>query len=236
MVLLHEPYPSPSVLRWWAPLPLDRLAETLLVQVVEEAWDGPAYVQAVFAASAVWPAVEGLVLMLRVLADYRAPEAVRQHVDAGFDSVVRGRGSLLLPALWVAESRVHGEAPLAGRYVAGLSGEDPLALVNVLRHSERRSLLEFALVLLDRVEEAAWGAGDGRSAPPPMLLVLRAMILVPLERYTEAMRLTGGLLYDLRADVARRTALDVPADQPVIHFATHGGTLRMTFLGHGRQR
>ncbi|MEH0986378.1 trypsin-like peptidase domain-containing protein [Micromonospora sp. CPCC 205556] len=236
--LLHELYPSSTALRWWAPMPLDRLAETLLAQVVEDAVDGPAYLGSVFASSSVWQAVEGLVLLLRVSTDDRAPETIRRQVDAGLDAAVRARRFLLLAALWVAETRVHGEAPRTSRYVARLSASDALARVEDLRRSGRRSLQEFALVLLDRAEEAARQTprpdslvtrvlGGERSALPPMLVILRAMILVQLERYVEAISLTGGLIPDLRADVAARAAHDVPPEQPLFRIGMRGDTLHL---------
>ncbi|WBB69102.1 trypsin-like peptidase domain-containing protein [Micromonospora sp. WMMD812] len=236
--LLHELYPNSTALRWWAPLPLDRLAETLLAQVVEDALDGPAYLGAVFASSAVWQAVDGLVLLLRVATDDSVPEAIRRQVDAGLDTVVRARGFLLLAALWVAETRVHGEAPRTSRYVAGLSAADALGRVEDLRRSGRRSLQEFALVLLDRAEEAARQAprrdslvtrivGGERPALPPMLVILRAMILVQLERYAEAISLAGGLIPDLRADVAARAAENVPPEQPLFRIGMRGDRLHL---------
>ncbi|WP_033339594.1 S1 family peptidase [Catenuloplanes japonicus] len=188
--------PARHSLRWWSPLPLDRLAETLLDEVIAESSTG--FLRELVGAAPVWPAAEAFVLLLRTR-QWAAPER-GEDLDECIDALVRADGFRLLGALFVAERRSTGTSARAEAYIAGLDPGPAGDLVRAAQRTGRHGLLEFAVVVLDRLATMADAkAREGRPAltgmPPgavhnlatAMVRVQQAQILVVLGRPTDAL-------------------------------------------------
>lgn len=158
--LLRDLYPpdASSSLRWWSPLPLDRLGETLLAAVLGSLTEDQAveYVIALLHSAGLTEAVQGLIVMTRLSGDTETTSAVRAALSRCQDALAAADESRLLPALMVADRQVPpGVRPASERYLARLRPAAAMALVQSLnRKSIPRQLRETGLALLDRAERA----------------------------------------------------------------------------------
>jgi hypothetical protein len=254
--LLRDLYPPAQwTLRWWAPLPLDRLAETLLQQVLEETTDNPTaiiYVQALLGSATAWQAVEGLTLLMRVRTRADVPEPIQQKIDRSVDMVVRAERFRLLGSLHLAEQRVLGESPRTAAYVRGLDAVDAAQIAQELQLIGRRSLLEFALLLLEHGARIERDRQPDDSLPGRMTRIarqvaaelgverfdvslagvafdlLRAQVLVELGRSAEALPLAELTVRRLRRIVEHRTGLDVDQSATVVRLSRGRSTITLS--------
>jgi len=247
--------PAERSLRWWAPLPLDRLAETLLAQVLGEAADvstATAYVHAILGSASIWQAAEGLTLLLRVRTSSDVEKPTVDAIDQMIDSIVSAEEFRLLGALYVAEQRVLGESPKSAAFVRGLDAAAAGTLAQKMRASGRRSLLEFALVLFEHgariirdqepddsfsgraatiFREITAELGLGRldmSVASLMFDSSSAEILVELGRSAEAPPLAERTVQHLRHIVGHRDGLDVDESVAVVRVSPGAQVITMS--------
>lgn len=180
--LLRDLYPpeGASSLRWWSSLPLDRLGETLLAEVLAEPSDGqPAddYVLALLGNVDLPQAVQGLTIIARLNAGPQDSGIPVTGISRCLDTLATASRFRLLPALLVAEAQVAPGLRTGERHVADLDLADTFTLIqNLRRLSGHRLLLETGLVLLDHADRLldsddmrASGLPDGlRSIVPEM--------------------------------------------------------------------
>lgn len=159
--LLRDLYPpdESASLRWWSPLPLDRLGETLLTAVLKdftEDDDAAAYMKALLLSVSLPEAIQGLTVLTRLGAGAETPEPLRATIGRCLDMLTAADGSRLLPALLVADRQVPPGAQRPGeRYLARLDCADAMTLVQRLNGDRGHRLLqETGLALLDHAERA----------------------------------------------------------------------------------
>ena len=156
--LLRDLYPpeGASSLRWWSPLPLDRLGETLLAEVLADPSDGQSaddYVLALLGNVDLPQAVQGLTIMARLNADPQDSGIPVTGISRCLDTLATASRFRLLPALLVAEGQVAPGLRTGERHVANLDLADTFTLVQGLRRNSGHSLLlETGLVLLDHAD------------------------------------------------------------------------------------
>ena len=156
--LLRDLYPpgGASSLRWWSPLPLDRLGETLLAEVLADPSDGqPAddHILALLGNVDLPLAVQGLTIMARLNADPQDSGIPVTGISRCLDTLVTASRFRLLPALLVAEGQVAPGLRTSDRHVADLDLADTFTLVQDLRRLPGHSLLlETGLILLDHAD------------------------------------------------------------------------------------
>lgn len=154
-VLLRDLYPpaGTSALRWWSPLPLDRLGETLLAQVLMDPPDGQSaddYLLAMLGAADLPQAAPGLTLMARLSADPQTSGVLAARISHCLGTLVSADRFRLLPALLLADRLVAPESRTSERHLASLNVADILTLVqNITRAPAHRMLQEAGLQLLD---------------------------------------------------------------------------------------
>jgi tetratricopeptide (TPR) repeat protein len=170
--LLRDLYPpdGTSALRWWSPLPLDRLGETLLAEVLTDAPDGQSahdYVVALLEAADLAQAVPGLTVMARLNADPQTSGIVAARIIQGLGGLATADGCRLLPALLLADRQVDPGRRSSERHLANLGIGDTFSLVqNLVRAPSHRLLQETGLVLLDHLDQILDG-DEMRSANLP---------------------------------------------------------------------
>jgi tetratricopeptide (TPR) repeat protein len=156
--LLRNLYPpeGASSLRWWSALPLDRLGETLLAEVLTDPSDGQSaddYVTALLGSVDLPQAVQGLTMMARLNADPEASGIPAARISRCLDTLIAANQSRLLPALLVADRQVAPGLRTSERHLASLDLIDTLTLVQSLLRLPSHSLLQEAgLVLLDHAD------------------------------------------------------------------------------------
>jgi tetratricopeptide (TPR) repeat protein len=156
--LLRDLYPpgGPASLRWWSPLPLDRLGETLLAEVFADSPDSQSateYATAVVGAADLAQAVPGLTVMTRLNADSQISSDFAAAIGRCLETLATRDRFRLLPALLLADRQVASGARLGERCLAGLGLADAFALLQGLdQFSGHRLLQETALTLLDHVD------------------------------------------------------------------------------------
>jgi tetratricopeptide (TPR) repeat protein len=157
--LLRDLYPPDEAasLRWWSPLPLDRLGETLLAAVLKSFAGEEAaveYVAALLRGASLPEAVQGVTVMTRLSADPETTGTVRARLSRCLDMLASADGSRLLPALLVADRQVPPGVQRPGeRQLALLHPASAMGLVQLLNlKSVPRLLQETGLTLLDHAE------------------------------------------------------------------------------------
>jgi tetratricopeptide (TPR) repeat protein len=156
--LLRELYPpdGTSALRWWSPLPLDRLGETLLAEVLTDAEDEQSaqeYVVALLGAEDLAQAVPGLIVMARLSADPQTSGVLAARISGSLRRLATADGFRLLPALMLADRQVDPGHRSSEGHLASLGIADTLALVqNLVRAPSHLLLHEIGLVLLDHAD------------------------------------------------------------------------------------
>ena len=156
--LLRDLYPpeGASSLRWWSPLPLDRLGETLLAEVLADPSDGQSadeYVVALLGSVDLPQAVQGLTIMARLNADPHASGIPAARISRCLDTLAAADRSRLLPALLVADRQVAPGLRTGERHLSDLDVIDTFTLVqNLQRLSGHRLLQETGLVLLEHAD------------------------------------------------------------------------------------
>ena len=156
--LLRDMYPpdGPSSLRWWSPLPLDRLGETLLAEVLADCPDiqtASDYIVALLGAADLPEAVQGLTVLARLNADPQAPQTLTARTGHCLDMLATSNRFRLLPALLLADRQVTSGSRTSERHLATLRMADAFTLVQGLeRFSGHRLLQETGLILLDHVD------------------------------------------------------------------------------------
>ncbi|HCU51339.1 MAG TPA: hypothetical protein DGG94_16335 [Micromonosporaceae bacterium] len=178
--LLRHLYPPPEPgMRWWAPLPLDRLSETLLIQVLTETpaiQSVTSYFSALLDSATAWQAVDSLVLLLRTRQTLTNPEPVEQATEDCIDALVRSQDYRLLGSLYVAEQRVLGENPRTSSHISGLDAADAGQLAQDLINTGRQGLLECALLLLEHGARIARDRQPDDSVTGRLITTLREVV------------------------------------------------------------
>ena len=156
--LLRDLYPpeGPASLRWWSPLPLDRLGETLLAEVITDSPDSQSateYVTGLVGAADLPQAVQGLTVMVRLNADPQTSPALTATISHCLGTLGTRDRFRLLPASLLADRQVASGSRLGERYLADLGLADAFTLLQGLdRFSGHRLLQETGLILLDHVD------------------------------------------------------------------------------------
>ena len=224
--LLRDLYPPDELsLRWWSPLPLDRLGETLLAEVLEDSLDADLaaeYVSALLGGADLPQAVPGLTLMVWLGADPQTSGVLAERIRRCLDTLAVAGRSRLLPALLQADRHVPAGHRTSERQLASLNVADTFTLVqNLVRTSGHRLLQETGLVLLDHADQMLDSGEEtaqafGIDVPTATLAqihaeALRAQLLLELGRAGEAIGPAESAARMMRA-VFRATA--IPGDMP----------------------
>jgi tetratricopeptide (TPR) repeat protein len=234
--LLRDLYPpAETSLRWWSPLPLDRLGETLLAEVLTDSLNAQSaddYIMAMFDQVDLPQAVPGLTLVTRLNADAGRSAITAERTRSCLDQLATAAGRRLLPALMLADRQVTPDQRASERYLASLSAPDALTLAqNVERIHGQPRLHEVGLVLLDHAQrfidsdefklnalpEELRGILPilrARGIEPPMetrahvhAKVLRVQLLLRLSRAGEAVELAKDVARAARA-IARTSGAE----------------------------
>jgi tetratricopeptide (TPR) repeat protein len=220
-MLLQAMYPPDrtSSVSWWAPLPLDRLGETLLAEVFIDESDGHSagdYVAAVIGAASTQQAVQGLTVMARLRADPGTSEVLATGLSRCLDTLAAADRCRLLPALILADRQVPPGWRSSDGHLARLSAPDALRMVqDLLRPPSHRALLETGLAMLDHAERIL-DSDEIRTANLPewmrkIFLDLRALGIDPPAE-TVAHILAGALRAQLLLQLGRAGEAIGPAE------------------------
>jgi tetratricopeptide (TPR) repeat protein len=152
--LLRDLYPpdEASSLRWWSPLPLDRLGETLLAEVFagQDGQTACDYAAALLSEAPIAQAIQGFTVMARLNTDPQLHPDTAERLGTCLDTLATTDGFRLLPALLLADRQVPSGQRPGARILANLNYTEALALAQDLeRGSNHRLLQEIGLVLLD---------------------------------------------------------------------------------------
>jgi tetratricopeptide (TPR) repeat protein len=155
--LLRDLYPpdESASIRWWSPLPLDRLGETLLAAVLGSLQnEATAYVTALLRTVSLPEAIQGLTVLSRLSADPETTSAVRATLSRCQGALATAEDSRLLPALLVADRQIPPGIQRPGeRHLAQLDLGSAMNLIQLLnRKSVPRLLQETGLALLDHAD------------------------------------------------------------------------------------